>query len=50
MEEIEELYYRRQTIYNSHNSRLATDYLNANEIAEYIVESLKLAYDLYDPN
>jgi shikimate kinase len=50
IEEIEELYYRRQAIYNSHNSRLATDHLNANEIAEYIVESMKLTYNLYDPN
>ena len=50
MEEIEELFYKRQSIYNSHHSKLETDHLNANEIADFIVESLKTAYDIYDPH
>jgi shikimate kinase len=50
MEEIEDLFNRRQGIYTIHHSRLETDHLNANEIADYIVDSLKLSYELYDPN
>ena len=50
MEEIEDLFNRRQGIYTNHHSRLETDHLNAIEIADYIVDSLKLSYELYDPN
>lgn len=50
MEEIEDLFNKRQGIYTNHHSRLETDHLNAIEIADYIVNSLKLAYELYDPN
>lgn len=50
MEEIEELFNKRQEIYNSHHSKLETDHLNADEISDFIVESLKLAYEMYDPD
>lgn len=43
MEEIEDLFNRRQGIYTNHHSKLETDHLNAIEIADYIVDSLKLS-------
>ncbi|MDQ0157148.1 shikimate kinase [Robertmurraya andreesenii] len=49
IEEIEELFYQRQEIYALHHSRLATDELEIEEAAAYIVDSIKLAWDLYDP-
>jgi shikimate kinase len=48
IDEIEELFYKRQEIYSSYNSKLTTDNLNEQEIADYITDSLKLAWDLYD--
>jgi shikimate kinase len=48
LEEIEELFYKRQEIYSSHNSKLNTDSLDVEEIADYITDSLKIAWDLYD--
>ncbi|WP_019241726.1 MULTISPECIES: shikimate kinase [Bacillus] len=50
IEEIEELFYARQKIYAVHNSRVQTDHQDIEEVADYIVESLKLAWDLYEPN
>lgn len=47
MGEIEELFYSRQGIYSEHHSRVNTDHLDIEEVADYIVESLKLAYELY---
>ncbi|MEH7121104.1 shikimate kinase, partial [Neobacillus vireti] len=47
-EEIEKLFYQRQALYNSHHSKLETDNLNPDDIADYIVESLKVAYEIYD--
>jgi len=49
LEQIEELYYSRQPAYSLHNSKVQTDNLNVDEIAEYIKDSLKLAWDLYEP-
>lgn len=48
MEEIESLFNDRKDIYSSHNSRVNTDHFNAEEAADYIIESLKLAWELYD--
>ncbi len=48
IEEIEELFYKRKEIYATHNSKLTTDNLDVEEIADYITDSLKLAWDLYD--
>ncbi|PLS05839.1 shikimate kinase [Neobacillus cucumis] len=47
LDEIEELFYKRQEIYAVHHSKVSTDNQDAEEIAEYIVESLKLAWELY---
>lgn len=48
LDEIKELYYNRQKIYSLHHSKLETDNLDLESIAEYIVESLKIAWELYD--
>ncbi|ARK31210.1 shikimate kinase [Halalkalibacter krulwichiae] len=48
IDEIEELFYSRQEIYSNHNSKLVTDDLDVEEVADYITESLKLAWDLYE--
>ncbi|MBI0579374.1 shikimate kinase [Neobacillus cucumis] len=47
IEEIEELFYKRQEIYSIHHSKVETDQHDAEEVADYIVESLKLAWELY---
>lgn len=50
LEEIEELFNKRQNTYSFHNSKLNTDNLESEEIADYLIESLKLAWDIYEPN
>ncbi|MGO4886728.1 shikimate kinase [Anaerobacillus sp. MEB173] len=49
LEEIEELFYKRQNTYSLHNSKLTTDDLEVEEIANYITDSLKLAWEIYEP-
>ena len=49
IEEIEELFNSRKPIYSLHNSKVETDNLEACEVADYIVDSLKLAWDLHEP-
>lgn len=49
LEQIEELFYKRQKAYSLHHSKVQTDHLNADEVAEYIKDSLKVAWDLYEP-
>lgn len=46
IDEIEELFYNRQVIYAEHHSKVVTDNHDAEEVADYIVESLKLAWEL----
>jgi|SRR5699024_5360213 len=48
LEEIESLFYERQDTYAEHNSKLITDERDEEEIAEYITDSLKTAWELYD--
>lgn len=48
LDEIEELFYSRQKAYSLHNSKVRTDNLNVEEVADYITESLKLAWELYE--
>ncbi|WP_225435302.1 shikimate kinase [Bacillus aerolatus] len=48
LDEIEELFYKRQGAYAVNHSTLAVDSKTANEAADYIVDSLKLAWDLYE--
>lgn len=50
LEEIEDLFHSRQKIYSLHHSRVETDALEIEEIANYIVDSIKLAWDLYEPH
>ena len=47
MKEIEELFFSRQEAYSYHHSKVKTDNLNEKEVAEYIIDSLKVAWDLY---
>ena len=48
--EIEELFYKRQEVYSVHHSKVETDNQDIEEIADYIVDSLKLAWELYESN
>lgn len=48
LEDIESLFNERKTIYEDHNSKLMTDDFDAEEVADYIIDSLKLAWELYD--
>lgn len=47
IESILELFNSRQEIYQYHHSKINTDNQAAEKIADYIVDSLKLAWDLY---
>ncbi|WP_338471964.1 shikimate kinase [Niallia sp. XMNu-256] len=47
IEQIEELYYSRQPAYSLHNSKVVVDNLQPEEVSDYIVESLKLAWELH---
>jgi shikimate kinase len=46
IEEIQELFYKRQEVYSAHHSKIQTDHQEIEEIADYIVNSLKLAWEL----
>jgi shikimate kinase len=48
IEEIEELFYKRQEVYSAHHSKVQTDYQEVQEVADYIVNSLKLAWELHE--
>ncbi|WP_431803510.1 shikimate kinase [Halobacillus andaensis] len=48
VEEIEALFYERKNTYSDHNSILVTDDFNEEEAADYITDSLKMAWSLYD--
>lgn len=49
LEEIESLFYSRQSIYSLNNSIVNTDNLDAEEAADYIIETLKFGWDMYEP-
>lgn len=49
IEEMKELFNNRQEIYAYHHSKVSTDALDVNEVADYIVDSLKLSWDMYEP-
>ncbi|PEZ69414.1 shikimate kinase [Bacillus sp. AFS017274] len=49
LEEIEELFYTRQEIYSYHHSKVNTNDLDVDEVADFIVDSLKVAWDIYEP-
>jgi len=47
LEDIETLFNERKSTYADHNSKLVTDDFDEEEVAEYIIDSVKLAWDLY---
>lgn len=48
LEEIEKLFNDRQEIYLAHHSKIEMDNQEVQEIVDYIVETLKLGFELYD--
>lgn len=48
LDEIEDLFYNRQEIYSIHHSKVETDNLDIESVADFIVDSLKTAWELYD--
>lgn len=49
LEEIEELFHSRQNIYAVNHSKIDTDQLDAEEVADYIIQTLNLGWELYEP-
>lgn len=49
LDDMEELFYNRKAIYSDHHSKVSTDSQDIEEVADYIVDSLKYAWDLYEP-
>lgn len=50
MEEIEELFIKRQNAYSLHNSKVSTNNLDPETVADEIVNSVKLTWSIYEPN
>lgn len=50
IDEIEALFNERQDIYSLNHSKLTVNDRSAEEVADHIVESLKSAWDLYEPH
>lgn len=48
LDEIEELFYKRQEAYAHHHSKVNTDHLNEEEAADCIIKSLKTTWGLYE--
>ena len=49
-EGMKKLFYERQPIYQGHHSRVITDNFDAEVVSDFIVDSLKTAWDIYEPN
>lgn len=47
LDEIKELFDSRKVIYEQHDSKLITDHADPEEIADYIIDSMKLAWELH---
>lgn len=47
LDDIKELFETRKGIYEEHNSKVITDTFNAEEAADYIIDSIKLSWELY---
>ncbi|GIM46888.1 shikimate kinase [Collibacillus ludicampi] len=50
LEEIEEIFFKRREAYALHNSKICTNDLPPETVADSIVESIKMAWDLYQPH
>jgi shikimate kinase len=48
LEEIETLFYERQEIYSLYHSKVKIDNQEVEDVADFIVESLKTAWEIYD--
>ncbi|MGX4668833.1 shikimate kinase [Cerasibacillus sp. JNUCC 74] len=49
LEEIKQLFNERKAIYQEHHSAVNTDAFMVEDAAEYIVNALKTAWDIYEP-
>lgn len=49
LEEIEDLFYSRMKAYSLNNSTISTDDLNPEEVADFILQTLKLGFEIYQP-
>lgn len=49
LEEIEELFKTRQEVYSYHHFKVNTNNLDVDEVADFIVDSLKNAWDIHEP-
>jgi len=49
LEGMKELFLKRQDVYDIHHSRYNTDQQSSEEVADYIIDSLKLAWQLHEP-
>jgi len=50
LEEIEQLFIARQKAYSINHSTVPTDQLNPSEVADHIISTLKLGYEIYEPS
>lgn len=50
LHEIEDLFFKRRKAYSLHNSKVSTNNLDPETIANNIVESIKFAWDIYQPH
>lgn len=48
LDDIKDLFDTRKSIYEDHNSKLVTDDFNEQEVADYIIDAIKLSWDLYE--
>ena len=49
LEEIEDLFKTRQEAYSYHHSKVNTNNLDVDEVADFIVDSLKVAWEIHEP-
>ncbi|MFJ7680448.1 shikimate kinase [Peribacillus sp. NPDC097264] len=49
LEEIEDLFKTRQEVYSYHHSKVNTNNLDVDEVADFIVDSLKVAWEIHEP-
>ena len=49
LEEIEDLFKTRQEVYSYHHSKVNTNDLDVDEVADFIVDSLKVAWEIHEP-
>lgn len=50
LQEMEELFIKRQDFYAYNNSKINTSNLNPEDTVDYILHSLKLGWEIYDPH